>query len=302
MILSGGLKPYIVLFIGVVSVSFAAIFIRLADAPALVIAASRVFIAFIIILPFTFNGLRKELSVLRGRNLLLIFISAVFLSIHFWLWITSLERTTVASSVVLVTSNPAFIAILSYILWKERLSRMTIVGIIIAFLGMVLLNKEGLDLSQEVFSGNIMALLAGFAAGIYIIIGRQMRDKIGIWPYLTMVYGCAAVMLIIIALISGESFTGYDSETYLMLVLLALVPQLIGHSAVNYSVRYISATIVSIGILGEPVGATILGYFVLNEIPLWYEIAGGILIICGIALVVKYSAKNLNQEFLAVKR
>lgn len=285
-------KPYLVLFIGVLSISFAAIFIRLADAPPLVIAAYRLAIAAAIIIPFTASRTLGSLRGLSRRDLLLILLSSFFIALHFGLWITSLSYTSIASSVVLVTAHPAFVAIVSYFLWGERLNRLIVGGIAIALGGVFLLNYGGFAFGPQAVMGNLLALVAGFAMGAYLIVGRQLRTNIDMLSYLTIIYTGAAVLLLVAVVISGHGFLGYSPVTYLMLILLALVPQLIGHSSLNLAVRLIPVTLVSVAILGEPVGATILGTVILSEIPTITEILGGLLIIGGIFIVVRYGSKK----------
>jgi len=283
-------KPYITLSIGVLAVSFAAIFIRLADAPPLVIAAYRLTIASVILIPIASIKSRKGLNKLSRRDMLLILLSGVFLALHFGLWITSLSYTSIASSVVLVTSHPAFVAVISYFLWGERLNKLTISGIVVALTGVIFINYgglTGLTFGSQPILGDLLALLAAFAVGAYLIIGRQLRARISILSYLTLLYSCSAVILLAAALISGHSFFGYSPTTYLMLILLALIPQLLGHSCLNLAVRSIPVTFVSVAILGEPIGATILGWLILSEIPTVNEIAGGLLILGGIFIVLR---------------
>jgi drug/metabolite transporter (DMT)-like permease len=280
-------KAYLVLLVGVVSVSFAAIFIRLAEAPPLVIAAYRLAIASLILLPIATPKLGKNLKKLSGRDGLLLFFSSFFLALHFALWITSLSYTSIASSVILVTCHPAFVAVVSYFLWNERLNQLTIGGMVLAFAGIVLINYGGFTFGSQTILGDVLALIAGFAMGGYLIIGGQVRARIEILPYLAVVYSGTAVILLLATAGFGYSFTGYSGTTYLMMVLLAVVPQLIGHSSFNLALRLIPVTLVSVAILGEPVGATLLGYFILDEVPSAKELMGGVLILAGIFIVLR---------------
>ena len=281
------MKPYIILFIGVLSVSFAAIFIRLADAPPLVIAAYRLTIASLVLIPVASIKSRRSLNQLHRQELFLILLSSLLVALHFGLWITSLSYTSIASSVVLVTAHPAFVAVISYFLWSERLDKLTTGGIVIAFIGVVFINYSGFTFGSQAILGDLLALIAGFAMGGYLIIGRQLRARIDLLSYLTILYTCSAVILVVATVIFGYSFFGYSTTTYIMLVLLALVPQLIGHSSINLAVRLIPATFVSVAILGEPIGATLLGYFILDEVPSVNEIVGGLFILGGIFLVMR---------------
>jgi len=280
-------KPYVTLFIGVLSVSFAAIFIRLADAPPLVIAAYRLTIASLILIPIASIKSRQSLKKLARHEILLILLSSFFVALHFGLWITSLSYTSIASSVVLVTAHPAFVAVISYFLWNERLDKLTVGGIVVAFLGVIFINYSGFTFGSQAILGDLLALIAGFAMSAYLIIGRQLRTRIDILSYLTLLYTCSAVILLVATVAFGYSFFGYSTTTYVMMVLLALIPQLIGHSSLNLAVRLISATLVSVAILGEPIGATLLGYLILGETPSINEIVGGLLILGGIFLVMR---------------
>jgi len=289
-------KAYLVLFVGVVSVSFAAIFIRLAEAPPLVIAAYRLTIASLILIPIASTKSVESLKNLSRRDMLLILLSSVFIALHFALWITSLSYTSIASSVILVTCHPAFVAVISYFLWSERLNRLTIGGIVVALIGIVLINYSGFTFGSRAILGDWLALVAGFAMGAYLIIGGQLRARIDILPYLTIIYVGAAIILLIATVSFGYSFTGYSPTTYVMMVLLAIVPQLIGHSCFNLAVRLIPVTFVSVAILGEPVGATLLGYLILSEAPTANEIAGGLLILVGIFTVMRQTPKYLVMK------
>jgi drug/metabolite transporter (DMT)-like permease len=280
-------KPYLTLFIGVLAVSFAAIFIRLAEAPPLVIATYRLAIASVILIPIASIKSRKSLKKLSRQDILLILLSSIFVALHFGLWITSLSYTSIASSVVLVTAHPAFVAVISYFLWGERVNKLTIGGIAVAIMGVILVNYGGFTFGSRAILGDLLALIAGFSMGAYLIIGRQLRARIDILSYLTILYTCSAIILLVATMLFGYSLFGYSTTTYVMMVLLALVPQLIGHSSLNLAVRLMPVTFVSVTILGEPVGATLLGYFILGEIPTANEIVGGLLILGGIFLVMR---------------
>ncbi len=285
-----GVKTYIILLSGVLSVSFAAIFIRLADAPPLVIATYRMAIASVILIPIASTKFRRSFSKLSKRDILLILLSSAFIALHFWLWITSLSYTSIASSVVLVTAHPAFVVVISYFLWGERLNKLTIGGIVVALIGVIFINYGGLTFDSQSILGNLLALVAGFFMGAYLIVGRQLKTRIDILSYLAIIYTCSAGILLVATIASGYNLFGYSPTTYLMLILLALVPQLIGHSCLNLAVRLMPVTLVSVAILGEPVGATMLGSFILDEIPTANEIAGGLLILGGIFIVMRHSS------------
>jgi len=275
-------KQYLALIIGVISVSFAAIFIRLAEAPSLVIAAYRLCLASLIIAPVAWARSRDELRRLSRKQLVLALLSGAFLALHFALWITSLSYTSVATSVVLVTANPIFVAIASYFLFQERLGKQNITGIAIALIGSVLIGYGNWRAGPSPLFGGILALLGALAMAGYLLIGRRLRRSTGLLGYIALVYSAAAILLLIATLAFGYRLVGYSTTTYLMMVLLAVVPQLLGHSSLNWSLGFVPATLVTIAVLGEPIGATALAFLLLNESPTISEIGGGILILAGI--------------------
>ena len=286
------MRPYIILFVGVLSVSFAAIFVRLAEAPPLVVATCRMTIAAAVLVPVALARSRMNLKNMALRDLLWLLLSGFFLALHFGLWITSLDYTSIASSVVLVTSHPAFVAVVSYFVWGEKLGRLSIAGIAVALAGVVVINYGGFTFSSQAILGDWLALAAGFSMGAYLIIGGRLRERIDILSYLSVIYTFSAVILLVVTLLSGYSFFGYSPVTYIMILLLALVPQLIGHTCLNLAVRLLPVIMVSVAILGEPVGATLLGYFILGEVPTLNEIGGGILVLGGIFVVMQWSQRS----------
>ncbi len=281
------MKPYITLFVGVLAVSFAVVFIRLASAPPLVIAAYRLAIASVVLVPIALTRPLEGLKRLSRRDVLLVLLSSACIALHFGLWITSLSYTSIASSVILVTCHPAFVATISYFLWGERLNRLAISGIVVALIGVAFINYGGFAFGSKAILGDVLALVAGFSMGAYLIIGGQLRTRIGVLNYLAIIYACSAILLVAASAIFGYRFFGYSSATYLMLVLLGLVPQLIGHSCLNLAVRSMPVAFVSVAILGEPVGATLLGYFILREVPTINEILGGLFVLGGIFMVLR---------------
>lgn len=289
------MKAYVTLAVGVLSVSFAAIFIRLADAPPLVIATYRLAIASFILIPVALARSAKSRAALSRRDRLFLLLASLFLALHFALWITSLSYTSIPSSVVLVTCHPAFVAIVSYLLWGERLGKLAVGGIVVALAGVVLINYGGFTFGRQAVLGNLLALVAAFSMGAYLLIGGQLRARIDLLLYLTSIYTGAAVILLLAAIGSGQHLFGYSPMTYSMMVLLALVPQLIGHSSLNVAIRLMPVILVSVAILGEPVGATLLGYFILGEAPTVNEIWGGLLILGGIFIVMRQRHDRVDR-------
>ena len=289
---------YIAIAGGILAVSTAAIFIRYAqqDAPSLVIAAMRLSLASAILAPVAWLRHRDELRALTRHTLGLGLLSGFFLALHFATWISSLEFTSVASSVVLVSTTPLWVALLSPLVLKESPSKATLAGLGLALLGGTVVGlseacrwENGLicpPLSEftrgEAFLGNFLSLCGAWMAAGYLLIGRRLREKMSLIPYIFVVYSMAAIVLIAIMLGFGQTPFGYPPLVYLWLLALALVPQLLGHSTFNWALRYLPASFVSVTLLGEPIGSTILALLILKESPSALEIGGGLLILAGI--------------------
>ncbi len=286
-----GPHTYVAIAAGVVAVSFGSILIRMAmdDAPVIVIAAYRMGIAALVIVPTTTVVARGQLR-LRKRDILLCLVGALFLALHFATWVTSLQYTSVASSVVLVTASPLMVALASRVLLKEPLERRVLVGIGLGLTGsMIIAIGDLLSGGSENLLGDILAFLGAVSITGYLLIGRKVRPRMPLMPYLAIVYAGSALLLLAGVGITGSSLTGYTGETYLFLVLVALVPQVLGHSILNWSLARISATLVSVAVMAEPVIATILALTLLNEVPPITSVLGGIVILTGIYLAMRRS-------------
>ena len=212
--------------------------------------------------------------------------AGALLAVHFGLWITSLSYTSVATSVVLVTASPIFLAIVSRFLFGQRLSRLAIAGIAVSLGGGVLISYGNWQLGPRPLQGALLAVGGALAVSGYLLIGQRLRQGTGLLSYTLVVYSSAAVLLLASALFLGYGLTGYSGRTYVMLALLALVPQLLGHSSLNWSLRFVPATLVAVAVLGEPVGATLWAFLFLHEVPTTAELAGGVLILAGIFLAM----------------
>ncbi len=291
------IRPYLGLAIGIVTVSFASIFIRLADAPSLVIAASRLTIASLILAPAALIRGKDELRSLAREDLGLALLSGLFLGLHFATWISSLEYTSVASSVVFVDTSPLFVGLASHLLLKERVSRRMFAGIAVSVLGGMIIGYGDFGLGTRELFGDFLALMGAVAVSGYLLVGRKLRRHLSLLSYIFLVYATAAVFLVALCLVTGQPFSGYSQQTYLMFILLAVVPQVIGHSSYNWALKYLPATFVGVGTLGEPIGSTILAYFILNEVPTLAKIGGGALILMGIYLSSRAESVVASEEW-----
>ncbi len=271
--------------IGIIAISTASIFVKLCDAPALIIATYRMILASLMLVPFacykkTWRGWEKN-------EMGWLLLSGLFLSLHFAFWIASLKYTSVASSVVLVTTHPIFVGIGSWLLLRERIGMNLALGIVLSVLGSGLISYGDLSLSKEAWIGDGFALLGAIAASGYLLIGRKMRRDQNLFSYIFPVYSTAGLILILFSLIFREPFFGYSPPTYLFLLFLALIPQLIGHTTFNWALKYLPASMVAITILGEPIGSTFLAYIILGEGLTIWKVVGGISILVGILIALE---------------
>jgi drug/metabolite transporter (DMT)-like permease len=241
-------------------------------------------LASLILLPWA--GYQKVWRGWEKKDVGWLILSGSFLGFHFASWIASLKYTSVASSVVLVTTNPIFVGIGSRVFLKERLGLNLILGIGLSVIGSGLIGYGDFALSKGALMGDGLALMGALAASGYILVGRKMRKNKDLFSYIFPVYSTAGLILIFFSLSLQKPFFGYSSSTYLFLVLLALIPQLIGHTTFNWALKYLPASMVAITILGEPIGSTVLAYFILGEgLTLW-KILGGIFIFAGILIAL----------------
>jgi drug/metabolite transporter (DMT)-like permease len=292
---------------GILAVSAASIFIKFAQesVPSLVIATWRLTIASLVLAPVAVTRSRAELTTRSRADLSVGVLAGAFLALHFASWITSLQLTSVASSVVLVTTTPLWVALLSPIILHERITRGVAMGMLLALVGGILVALSdschwhgGLTcpstadiLHGQAFLGNFLALFGAWMAAGYILAGRRLRARMTLIPYIFIVYGMAALVEIVIMLAAGESAFGYPAEAYFWIILLALVPQLLGHSAFNWALAYLPASFVSVALLGEPVGSIILAYLILGQTPGPLNLLGCALILSGIFIAARQQAR-----------
>ena len=289
---------YSVLAIGVLSASASGTIVKFAHmegVPTMVLASARNIIACVVLLPFLLRGSWREIARLTRRELLLITASGLILAFHFTMWIMSLERTNVMSATVFVTTTPIFVVLGSAVFLREKASPLIFVGIGISIIGGIVVAWA--DLNESRLVGNMMALVGAVGASAYMLIGRRVRPKLHLVPYIFVVYLIAGISLAIAAAVIGNSFTGYSPRGYLMMVLLGLIPSLIGHTAVNFVLRHLRSYIVSVAMLGEPVSGTLIAVIFIgrSEVPGVVEVLGSAAMLAGIYLSIRYanpSAKN----------
>ncbi len=277
-------------FVGVLAVGAAAIFIRLAEAPALGIAFWRCALGVVALTPLA--AWRRE-RLPGGRDLWAGVAAGVALGVHFGTWIASLDYTSVAASVVLVSTTPVFVAIAAYLLLGERTSVLSLGGIGLAILGTTVIASGGPGTGTTAFFGNALALVGAVAMAVYVLIGRSLRTGgVGALSYSIVGYSVAALALLPVALVSGAQLWGYSATTWFWLFVITLGPQLLGHTVLNWALEYVRASIVSGAVLAEPVIAAILAWLVLAEKPGQATLVGGVVVIAGLYLLLRGDTTN----------
>jgi drug/metabolite transporter (DMT)-like permease len=281
--------PYLVLFAGVLVASTASIMVRYAQGagvPSLAIAAGRLGLAALILTPIAWARAGAELRGLARRDLLLALGSGAFLAVHFASWISSLAYTSVASSAALVSTSPLWVGLASLLIFRERLGLAALAGIIATLVGTALigLSDSAGSAQPNATLGNGLALLGAATMTGYLLIGRDLRRRLSVLAYIYVVYSTAAAILLGWSLLAGQAPLGLSPYAYLLLLGLALGPQLLGHTAFNYALSALSATFVAVAILGEPLGSALLALLIFGETFAPLQLAGFVLLLLGIFL------------------
>ncbi|MFA5869531.1 MAG: DMT family transporter, partial [Candidatus Bathyarchaeia archaeon] len=278
-----GLPPNLVMLVSVSAVSTASILIRLTAAPPMAIATWRLVLSTLMLLPFfAWRGGFAKLRAMGGRDLLALAGVGVALAVHFASWITSLSFTSVASSVIFVHVDSIFVALVSHFVLGERVSRRVALGIGVAFVGAAVIALGDLGVGEENLVGDALSIVGAVALGVYLMAGRRLRQRLDLTTYVTPVYAVSAAVLALGSVAVGAPLVGYDAGVMLMFAAIALVPMIFGHTLYNWVLRWVSAPVVSISLLGEPVGASILAFLILGESPGPLTLIGGAVTLAGI--------------------
>ncbi len=282
------------LLISIIAVSFASIFILSCQAPPLSIAFYRLFFTTILLVPLLLlrKKTRHELRTLPKTTVLIMIVIGIILAAHFALWISSLKMTSVASSVILVTAHPVLVAPVSFYFLKEKLSLINALGIAISLggVGLLVIGNYGFAaFGLDTLEGNILALLGGIAAGLYILGGRTLRKTVSTITYAFVVYAVGTIVLFIMCLTLQAPVYNLGMSDYAIILLMAVVSGIFGHTLYNWSLGYIRASIMSVALLGEPIGSSLLAYVIpwIHQEPSFYTIIGGGIILIGIYLTAR---------------
>jgi drug/metabolite transporter (DMT)-like permease len=275
-------NPYVVLIIGIIGVSTGSIFARLADAPALVTAAYRMGLAALILIPLAAWKAGDELRSLSVHDIKLAVLSGFFLALHFAAWISSLDYTAIANSVVLVNTIPLWVGLLTPLISKDRIRGATIISIIVSVIGAAIVGFGDFTTGGKALWGDLLAVFGAVFAAVYLLFGRNLRRKLSLLSYVAICYGSAAVILWLVVLSLNLPLTGYSTQTVAAFWAMAFISQLIGHSSYNWSLKWFSTSLVAVFLLGEPIGGTLLAYIIFDEGLTWMKFIGGLFILLAI--------------------
>jgi drug/metabolite transporter (DMT)-like permease len=285
------INPYLAILVGVFAVSFSSILVRLATAPPLIIAAYRLVFTFCFLAPFSLIGGATALKGMTRRQVKLAAASGVFLALHFVTWFTSLKYTSIASSVVLVTTQPLFVVLGSFLFFRERVPRAALWGGLLAMVGSLVIGATDFQAGGRAFIGDLYALFAAVMVAGYLLIGRKLRGDVGLAGYTFVTYGASSLTLVATALVFQLPFGPYPGGDWLIFAALALVCTVMGHTVFNWVLRYVQASVVSVSVLGEPLGAIIWAAVFLGENPTLRQGVGGGLIFLGLFLFTRVTAR-----------
>ncbi|MBM7571087.1 DMT family transporter [Aquibacillus albus] len=288
------LNPYIAIIIGVISVSTAAVLVKLAAAaPASIIANYRLLFAVIIMAPYVLWKYHNEFKWISARDWLFSILAGVFLAFHFIFWFESLNYTSVASSVVLVTLQPIFAFLGTYLFFKERFTAGALISMVIALTGSIIISWGDFKISGLALLGDVLAVIGAVMITVYFLMGQNVRKRLSLMTYTFIVYAISSITLIIYNLLLGHAFTGYPLDNWIIFLALAIVPTFLGHTLFNWAIRWVSTSVISMSIVFEPVGASILAYFILGELISWSQWLGGMIVMFGLFLfIVSTSTKS----------
>ena len=292
--------PYAAIGTAIVAVSFSSIFIAWSSSDYVTIALYRLAFATAILLPFALRGGERLRGVSRRDALLMAGVGAI-LATHFTLWIASLKAgdvaVPVASSVILVTSHPVLVGLLSHFVFKERVNRTMAAGILLGFAGVVVIALADYRAAAPTIVGDLLAFLGGVAAGLYLLAGRRIRQRVSLTSYAFIVYGSATAVLFAYALLLGASLAprGDVPREIGLFLAMAIVPHIGGHTLYNWALRWVSAPVVSLSLVGEPIGSSLLAWALLAQVPSGLVGVGGALAIVGIAMTA-YASPVKSME------
>lgn len=275
--------------IGVLAASSASILFKFATAEPLVVAFYRMALSALILGVPLLWGKRSSVA---WRDVGLAAVSGLFLAAHFATWFTSLTLTSVASSTILVSTHPFLVMGFTALIWREKTTGRTLAGAAVAVAGAVLVGWGDFRLDSRALLGDLLAFAGAATVTGYFLIGRTLRQRMDAITYSTLAYAAAAMVLLTAALLSGNRLTGFHPTNWWIFTALAVFPTLFGHTLLNWALRFLRPAVVSVSILGEPVGASALAWLIWRTAPGPLALAGGLLILVGMVAFLWRTAET----------
>lgn len=288
--------PVPALVVGIAAISFSSIFIKWSDAPASVLGMYRLLFTVSLMAPFVWRPVLREMRKIRARDGGLLLCSGLFLGLHFLFWIESLRHTSVASSMIVLSLQPVFVAVGARAFFRERTGGVALFGMGVALVGTVLIGWGDIGLSGRAVYGDLLSLLGTAAVSVHMLIGQRLCAHMPSHVYSFLVFATAAGVLAVHNLAAGTGMIGYPPREWGLFLLLAVVPTVFGHLLFNSLLRRVGATTVSMSILGEPVGAIILAWLLLGEGIADYQAVGGVLTLAGLVMFLKTKRIGQGEE------
>jgi drug/metabolite transporter (DMT)-like permease len=282
--------------LGVLAASTGSIFVRQADAPALLVSFWRCAFATLILGLLRPQACRLEWSRLARGDVLCLMGAGLALALHFWAWIASLGSTTVASSLVIVNTTPVWVGLATPFLTTDRISRAMALAIGVAVSGCIVIGAGDLELSREALFGDGLALLGAWAVAAYFLLGRRLARSLSLVPYVVACYGTAALVLLAILLVAGAHPFDAELRAFGWMFALALVPQVLGHTSYNYALRFFSASGTAVATLGEAICGSLLAWWILGEVPGGMTFGGGAVVFIGLLLAVRAERRTAQPN------
>lgn len=280
------IAPIIPLIVGMIAISFAPIIVRYSDAPASIQGMYRMLFTLALMLPFG----TKQLPAIRSiskKDWVLLGVAGLFLGVHFLLWMESIDYTSIASSTIILSLEPVLVMIGAFFFFKDKPARMAVAGLIVAFAGVCWIGSGDLGVSRSAFTGDLLSFLSTVAVAANMLLAKVIIARVSSYLYSLIVFTVSFLFFTVFNLAAGVPLTGYPAKEWLLFLLLAIVPTVLGHMIFNWLLKYISATTISMSVFAEPVGASILAIFLFQEMLSGFQIFGGVLVIAGLMLYLK---------------
>ncbi|WP_166246109.1 DMT family transporter [Paenibacillus turpanensis] len=277
------LSTYALLGVGIIAISFSAIFVKFSEAPVSVIAMQRLLITIVLMLPFVWRA-REEIRRISRRDWVGLLLSGSALGLHFLLWMGSLRFTTVASSTVLMTLEPVLVMAGAYFLYRERTTPSAIAGAALAIAGAILIGIGDFAVSGSALLGDLLSVLGTVAVVGHMLIGQDLRSRMGAMVYSFFVFLTAGLFFLVYNIVIGHELIAYPAKEWGLFLLMAIVPTVFGHLLFNWLMRDVGATVISMAVIGEPVGATLLAWLMLGEAVSPLTGAACVLLMLGVVL------------------